>query len=101
MKAALRGRALDIGLAEGTQAAAQQLQLHGFTADRADNVATAALKYAEEETEQLTRQLTPRSVWPGLVVIRRHLIDRREESYLLLKYHSQDQGWRLDSALFS
>ena len=100
MKAYVRGRSLNVALEEGSEHAAAQLVRRGFTQGRADDVASAALKYAAEETDYLVRQLTPRSIWPGMVVVRRHFIDKREESWLMLRYEGK-QGWKLDSAFFA
>jgi len=100
MKSQLRGRTLRVGLASGCEQAAKKLKDLGFTSERAIDVAEAATKYAEEETALLVRQLTPKSAWPGAVVIRRHLDIQREETWLMLK-HEGDMGWTLDSALFA
>lgn len=70
----------------------------GFPSPAAD-VAAAAKKYADEETALLVRQLIPKSAWSGVVVVRRHFVTPREETWLMLKYESGN-GWNLDSALF-
>lgn len=100
MKAELRGRSLEVGLGGGAQEAAAQLQQRGFPEQRADDVAQAAIKYAEEETGKLVRLLTPRSAWPGTVVLRRHFMERKDDSWLLLRYEDEKRGWKLDSAFF-
>jgi len=97
MKAHARGRSLGVPLEGGSKVAAAQLVELGLTPKRAEDVAAAAVQYAAEEADYLTRQLTPRSVWPGMMVARRHFIEKREESWLMLKYES---GWKLDSAFF-
>jgi len=99
MKPLLTGRSLGVPLTSGEeQRTAAELERLGFTSERANDVATAATKYATEETDKLVRQLTPRSSWSGVVVCRRHSSSQREETWLMLKH--QGAGWHLDAALF-
>jgi len=100
MKVQLRGRALQIALSFGEAQIIEHLMTLGFTPERAQAVASAAKKFADEETSQLLRQLTPKSAWLGTVVMRRHLVAPRDEAWLMLKYEG-DVGWQLDSALFA
>jgi hypothetical protein len=95
----MHGRVLGIALREPAEVVAADLLALGFTQERAQDVAAAALKYSAEETEDLMRRLTPRASWIGLVVGRRHHIARQESSWLLLRY-DRACGWVLDSALF-
>lgn len=99
MRLPLRGRALQVALSFGSEQIITNLKDLGFTPDRAADVAAAAKKYADEETALLVRQLTPKSAWPGAVVIRRHVVAPREETWLILKYE-REIGWNLDSAFF-
>lgn len=99
MRFLLRGRALQVALNFGSEQIVANLKELGFTPDRAADVAAAAKKYADEETAFLVRQLVPKSAWSGVVVIRKHFIAPREETWLMLKYVS-GIGWNLDSALF-
>ena len=99
MKPTTRGRALDVALNTDQAHTANSLMALGFTKSRAEDVAAAAVKYSELETENLVRQLIPRSVWPGIVVAQRHFVEGREAAWLLLKYDGK--GWKLDSALFA
>ena len=99
MKLELRGRALQVALDFGNEETVSQLQGLGFSRERALETAETAMKFAEEEGARLTRQLVPKSVWPGTVLIRRHLSSKREETWLMLKFEST-KGWCLDSALF-
>lgn len=99
MKPALRGRALQVALGSGSEQTVNQLQELGFTRERALETAATAIKFAEEESAILIRQLIPKSVWPGSVFIRRHVSTKQEETWLMLKFESKT-GWCLDSALF-
>lgn len=99
MRFPLRGRALQVALNFGNEHVITNLRDLGFTPDRAADVAVAAKKYADEETALLVRQLIPKSAWSGVVVVRRHFVTPREETWLMLKYESEN-GWNLDSALF-
>lgn len=99
MRSPLRGRALQVALNFGNEHVITNLKDLGFTPERAADVAAAAMKYADEETALLVRQLIPKSAWPGAVVVRRHFVEPREETWLMLKYESGN-GWNLDSALF-
>jgi hypothetical protein len=99
MRFPLRGRALQVALNFGNEHVITNLEDLGFTPDRAADVAAAAKKYADEETALLVRQLIPKSAWSGVVVVRRHFVTPREETWLMLKYESGN-GWNLDSALF-
>lgn len=100
MKLPLRGRALQIALSFDDEQVIESLQSQGFTPERAQAVAVAAKKFADEETAQLMRQLTPKSAWMGAVIMRRHLVAPRDEAWLMLKYQGE-VGWQLDSALFT
>ncbi len=100
MRSPLRGRALQVALNFGNEHVITNLKDLGFTPERAADVAAAAKKYADEETAMLVRQLIPKSAWPGAVVVRRHFVAPREETWLMLKYES-GKGWNLDSALFA
>ena len=99
MRLLLRGRALQVALNFGSEQIVANLKELGFTPDRAADVAAAAKKYADEETALLVRQLVPKSAWSGVVVIRKHFVAPREETWLMLKYVG-GIGWNLDSALF-
>lgn len=99
MRGVMHGRALGIALREPAKDVVAGLQALGFTPERAQDVAAAALKYAAEATEELYRRLTPRASWVGMVVGRRHYIGRQEASWLLMRY-DRACGWILESALF-
>lgn len=99
MRFQLRGRALQIDLGFGDEQIITSLKNVGFSPERAQAVAIAAKKFAEEETTELMRQLIPRSAWGGVVVVKRHLVAPRDETWLMLKYQDE-AGWHLDSALF-
>jgi hypothetical protein len=100
MKFQLRGRALQIALSFGDEQIIASLRNVGFSPERAEAVAVAAKKFADEETAELTRQLIPKSAWRGVVIIKRHLVAPRDETWLMLKYQ-EEAGWHLDSALFA
>lgn len=100
MKNYVRGRALGIPLDGNLEATSSKLEALGFSGNRAVDVATAATNYALDETERLVRELTPRASWPGYVCIRRHLILRTEEAWLLLRYDKKD-SWNLEAALIA
>ena len=100
MKAYLRGRSLRIPLSADVAQTAAKLVSCGFTVARAQDVASAAIKLSNDETDALTRQLTPTTAWPGMVFVRRHFVEQREEVWLVFK-HEGKAGWSLDSALFS
>ena len=99
MKSLLRGRELSVRLVDDVKIVATELQERGYPPDRADSVAAAAVRFAADETEQLTRCLTPRELWPGTVAIRRVAVGRNECSHLMIKYQAKS-GWSLDSAFF-
>ncbi len=99
MRGVMHGRMLGVALREPAEVVAADLLALGFTQERAQDVAAAALKYSAEETNDLNRRLTPHASWVGLVVGRRHYIASQESSWLLLRY-DRACGWILDSALF-
>jgi hypothetical protein len=100
MKAYVRGRSLRVPLTADVPQTVERLVGLGFTDARAEHVASAALKFSSEETDSLKRQLIPPTVWPGMVFVRRHFIEGREEVWLVFK-HEGRAGWSLDSALFA
>ena len=95
----MHGRALGVALGEPVQDVVASLQALGFAVERAQDVAAAALKYSAEETEDLTRRLTPRASWAGMVIARRHSIGREEASLLVMHYDCAGI-WILESVLF-
>jgi hypothetical protein len=97
MKSWITGRSLDIELTGGKERVEAQLADRGLAGNYIESLAAAALKYAEEETARLNRELVPRPTWPGIVVCRRHA-QPVGSAWLLLKH--QKHGWHLDSALF-
>lgn len=100
MKAHVRGRSLGVVLNGDLDVATSQLEKLGFNKSRASEVAAAALRFAEEETDQLERLLTPRSAWPGAAFVRRHLGTQREETWLMLKYDNKST-WTLEAAFMT
>ena len=99
MRAVMHGRKLGIPLSEPAENVAAGLLALGFTKERAEDVAEAALRYSAEETEELQRRLTPRTSWVGMVTGRKHTIRRQEISWLLMRYDRTDR-WVLDCVLF-
>lgn len=100
MKSPLRGRILQVQLGPSSDQIISTLESLGFTPEQASDVALAAIKYADEETESFVRQLIPKCIWTGSVVLRRHYVGQREKTWLLLKYEAE-KGWNLDSVLFA
>lgn len=99
MKRYLRGRHLGVALDGNCETATKQLELLGFTASRASDIAAAAIRYAQEEADTLIRLLTPRDVWGGTAFIRPHNSSKGEQTWVVLKY-LPEAGWQLDAAFF-
>ena len=97
MKPWTNGRSIEIELDGGQERIEAQLLSRGLQGKHVESLASAALRYAEEETERLSRQLVPQQNWAGMVVCRKHPLSGGT-AWLMLKYGKQ--GWRLDSALF-
>lgn len=96
MKALIKGRAIDIDLAGGQKHLAAQLQSRGL-GKRVESLATAALQFAEEATQDLQQKLVPPEQWPGMVVCRKHA-SADGTAWLMLR--REQAGWKFDSALF-
>jgi len=97
MKVSHTGRALEVDLTGNEEHVVAQLLNRGLEGTHAEYLATAALRYAEEETESLRRRLVPAKTWAGMVVCRRHQLNGGF-TWLMLK--REPKGWKLDSALF-
>lgn len=97
MKAQIKGRAIDLDLAGGQKQLDAQLQTRGLLGQHVESLAAAALKYAEEATQDLQLKLVPPDQWPGIVVCRKHY-SADGTAWLMLR--REEQGWRFDSALF-
>lgn len=91
-----RGRYLGVVLGEDVGVASCRLEALGITDHRALEVASAAMRYAQEEADQLTRQLMPKDSWPGHVCLRRHIVKPRDETWLMLRYDKKN-FWTLDA----
>jgi hypothetical protein len=100
MKVHVRGRSLGVVLTGDVDVATSQLEGLGFSKSRATEVAAAATRFAEEETDQLERLLMPRSAWPGSAFVRRHMGAQREETWLMLKYDNKS-AWTLEAAFMT
>lgn len=96
MVAHRRGRYLGVALGDDVDVTSGRLQALGLEDQRALEVASAAMRYAQEETEQLTRQMTPKEAWPGHVCLRRHIVRPRDETWLMLRYDKKN-SWTLDA----
>jgi hypothetical protein len=97
VKTYIKGRALDIALDGDEHTVVEQLLGRGLQGRHVEVLAGVAIKFAEQETESLERQLVPPASWPGIVVCRRHSTSEGN-AWLLLK--REKRGWKLDSALF-
>ena len=62
MRGVMHGRMLGVALREPAEVVAADLLALGFTQERAQDVAAAALKYSAEVTEDLKRRLTDNKV---------------------------------------
>lgn len=91
-----RGRHLGVVLDDDLEATSARLAALGLADQRALEVASAALLYAREEAEQLTRQLVPKDSWPGHVCLRRHIVRPRDETWLMLRFDRKNR-WTLDA----
>lgn len=91
-----RGRYLGVVIGEDVAAASARLEALGLVDARALEIATAASRYAREEVEQLTRQMTPRDAWPGHVCLRRHIVQPRDETWLMIRF-DQTHQWMLEA----
>lgn len=98
MKLPLRGRSLGVDLSGEHDKVAGQLRKLGLVEAQANELAQAACRYADEETQILNDELTPSALWPGMVVCRRHLVGGRRTAYLILE-RARDT-WSLQAALF-
>jgi hypothetical protein len=97
MKASIKGRALEVDLSGDQEQVAAQLSSRGLQGKHLELLAGVATRFAEQETADLERQLVPPTMWPGLVVCRRHNTSEGT-AWLMLK--RDKRGWKLDSALF-
>ncbi|TDP74747.1 hypothetical protein DES47_101813 [Roseateles toxinivorans] len=100
MVAHRRGKFLGVALGPDLEATSARLEAFGFTDQRAANVAAAAARFAQEETDWLLRQLLPKDRWPGHVCLRRHLVQQRDETWLLLRYDKKT-SWMLDAVFIA
>jgi hypothetical protein len=96
MRVHRRGRYLGVILGDDLTTTSARLEALGIADGRAAEVAAAATQYAQEETEHLTRQLTPKDAWPGHVCLRRHIVKPRDETWLMLRYDKKN-FWTLDA----
>ena len=96
MVAHRRGRYLGVVLGDDVEVTSGRLAALGLADQRAMEVASAAMRYAQEETEQLTRQMAPKESWPGHVCLRRHIVQPRDETWLMLRYDKKNL-WTLDA----
>ena len=96
MVAHRRGRYLGVVLGDDVDATSGRLEALGLADHRAMEVASAAMRYAQEEAEQLTRQMTPKESWPGHVCLRRHIVRPRDETWLMLRYDKKN-FWTLEA----
>jgi hypothetical protein len=97
MKAVTKGRSIDLDLAGGQKQLEAQLQSRGLHGKHMESLAAAALRYAEEATQDLQQKLVPPEQWAGMVVCRKHA-SAQGTAWLMLK--REQAGWRFDSALF-
>ena len=97
MKACIKGRALEVDLNGDQQQVAAQLLSRGLQGKHVEMLAGVAFRFAEQETDDLERQLVPPAMWPGMVICRRHST-ADGTAWLMLK--RDKRGWKLDSALF-
>ena len=97
MKMVLKGRALEVDLTGDQGQTSAQLESRGLQGKHVQLLATAAVMFAQEETENLQRQYVPPAMWPGTVVCRRHAAP---EGVAWLMLQRETAGWKLDSAVF-
>lgn len=91
-----RGRYLGVALGRDVGVTSARLEAMGLTNRRALEIAGAATRYAQEEADQLARYMTPQDLWPGHVCLRRHIVQPRDETWLLLRYDDAAK-WVLDA----
>lgn len=91
-----RGRHLGVALGCDVATTTARLEAMGLTDRRAVEIASAAIRYANEEADQLARHMTPRELWPGHVCLRRHMVQPRDETWLVLRY-DDTSFWILDA----
>lgn len=91
-----RGRYLGVALDDNVDITSARLQALGFADSRATEVAAAATRYARDETDHLVRLMTPKELWPGHVCLRRHIVQPRDETWLMLRYDERS-FWALDA----
>lgn len=97
MKTYIKGRSLEIDLSGDRLEVIAQMLSRGLQERQAEALASIAVKFAEQETQSLERQLVPHAAWAGLVVCRRHSTSEGT-TWLMLK--REKRGWKLDAALF-
>lgn len=91
-----RGRYLGVALSGDVATTSALLEAMGLTDRRALEIASAATQYAKEEADQLARYMTPQDFWPGHVCLRRHIVQPRDETWLVLRYDDAS-NWVLDA----
>lgn len=96
MAAHRRGRYLGVPLGDDVDVTSARLQALGFADSRASEVAAAATRYAQDEADHLVRLMTPKELWSGHVCLRRHIVQPRDETWLMLRYDKKS-FWALDA----